>query len=61
MRVVKWCCLLFPAIGIFIAIAFWIAGKAEKADELIFACFAGLFINLLIFLPAAVLLRIIFF
>ncbi len=60
MRFAKWFCLLFPFIGIFIAIAFWLSGKAEKADELIFACFAGLFVNIIIFIPLIILIRILF-
>ena len=51
------CYILFPIVGLFIAIGCWIIGKSERADKVLFLSFAGIWVNILILLPAALILR----
>jgi Na+-driven multidrug efflux pump len=46
MKALRITCLIFPLIGFFVAISFWLLKKGERADELLFISFAGLLLNL---------------
>jgi hypothetical protein len=49
--------LFIPLVGFLIAIGLWIAGKSEKADQVLFFSFIGIFVGLLIELPLMLVLR----
>jgi len=61
MRLLRIVCLLFPIIGIFVAIGFWLAKKPVRADELLFLCFVGIFVNIILALPAILIIRAIYY
>lgn len=54
-------CIVFPAIGIFIAIGSWLFRKSDVADQLLFMCFIGFFFNIVVLLPAVLIARAVFF
>jgi len=59
-RVLKIICIVFPFIGFFIAIGSWLFKKEEAADELIFFCVVGIFVNIFVFLPLGFIIRAFF-
>jgi hypothetical protein len=53
-------CVLLPLVGFFIAIGFWAFKREDKADKILFSCFVGLFVNILVLLPLTLILRAMF-
>jgi hypothetical protein len=61
MKWLRYFCFFLPPIGILIAISCWLTGKEEHADDLLFVSFAGFCFFAVIFVPAALIVRAVFF
>jgi hypothetical protein len=58
MIVLRIIALLFPLVGFIIAIILWLCKQENRADELLFFSFVGIFVNIalgLVFLLAQVI------
>lgn len=52
-------CVVLPVLGIFLALGTWIVGKSERADELLFFCFVGIFFNILVVVPIGIVISLV--
>lgn len=60
MAVVRIICLLFPFIGLIIAIKLWLFKQDNRADEALFFSFLGIFVNVFLLLPVFLVVRAFF-
>lgn len=54
-------CLFLPLPGFILAILFWAFRQEDRADDLLFFSFVGIFVNAIILLPLFLIGRALFF